>query len=309
MPDQADTLRDLAASTALPGTATQRPEPHAQALLLTSGKGGVGTSNLSLNLAVALGALGRRVVLIDADAGLANLDLLCGLALDRDLGDALRDGRPLAEAIVDGPESVRFLPGVHAARAEDGAVEEARRRLAAELPEIAAETDADFVLIDAGSGLGPCGSALVDAVDAVIVVASPEPTALADAQAVVARLRRRPGGGPAIRSVVGQARSSAEAIDALDRLASACRSFLGAAVRPVGPGFVRFDPKVPTAVRRRRPVLLDAPGCEASRCFRRIARALIAEADAAHGPRPAAAGLRGLLGALAPRRTSDMAVR
>jgi flagellar biosynthesis protein FlhG len=297
MPDQADLLRKrikLEPSPTSNSKANSSPEPapsRARSLLITSGKGGVGTSNLTLNLAVALGMMGRRVVLIDADAGLANLDLLCGLALDRDLGDALCDDRPLAETIVDGPESIRFLSGVHAARADDGAVDSARDRLAAELPDIARQTEAEFILIDGGSGLAPSGSILADAVDSVVVVASPEPTALADAQAVVARLRRRPGGGPPIRSVIGQARSSAEAIEALDRLASACRSFLGAAVRPVGPGFVRFDPKVATAVRRRRPFLLDAPGCEASRCVKRLARALAAEADAASGLAPRRPGL------------------
>ncbi|RUL82939.1 P-loop NTPase [Tautonia sociabilis] len=300
MPDQANELRQLMRVDArVPKAPASNPSPsrRARSLLITSGKGGVGTSNLSLNLAVALGAMGRRVVLIDADAGLANLDLLCGLALDRDLGDALLAGKPLAETIVDGPESIRFLSGVHAARAGDGEVEAARDRLAAELPDIARQTEADFILIDGGSGLAPSGSSLADAVDAVVVVASPEPTALADAQAVVARLRRRPGGGPPIRSVIGQARSSAEAIEALDRLSSACRSFLGAAVRPIGPGFIRFDPKVPLAVRRRRPFLLDAPGCEASRCVKRLARALTAEADTAAGTAPRKGGwLEALVG-------------
>ena len=291
MNDQAEGLRELlqgraAAAPAPKAKPTTTPKNRARTLLLTSGKGGVGTSNLSLNLAVALGAMGRRVVLVDADAGLANLDLLCGLSIDRDLGDALTEGRPLAEAIIDGPESIRFVSGVHAARSGDEAVDSARARLAAELPEIAAETEADFVLVDGGSGLGPCGSPLVEAVDEVVVVATPEPTALADAQAVVARLRRRASRGPAVRAVIGQARSSAEAIEALDRLSSACRAFLGTAVRPIGPGFVRFDPKVPAAVRLRRPFLLESPSCEASRCVRRLARALAVEGEPGGDARP-----------------------
>lgn len=306
MPDQADLLRKRIKTEPAPAPSSTRPGPApARSLLITSGKGGVGTSNLALNLAVALGMMGRRVVLIDADAGLANLDLLCGLSLDRDLGDALAEDRPLAETIVDGPESIRFLSGVHAARAADGAVDSARDRLAAELPDIARQTEAEFVLIDGGSGLAPSGSTLASAVDSVVVVASPEPTALADAQAVVARLRKRPG-CPPIRSVIGQARSSAEAIEALDRLSSACRSFLGAAVRPVGPGFVRFDPKVATAVRRRRPFLIDAPGCEASRCIRRLARAVAAEADEASGSAPRRPGL---LAALIGRGSPEMVSR
>ena len=95
MPDQADRPRQLAAASS--------PLQPPRSLVFTSGKGGVGTSNLALNLAIALGERGQRVVLVDADLGLANIDLLCGLAPACDLGDVLGGGRPLADAIVDGP--------------------------------------------------------------------------------------------------------------------------------------------------------------------------------------------------------------
>src|SRR4029079_7148240 len=88
----------------------------ARSLVLTSGKGGVGTSNLALNLAIALGELGRRVLLVDADLGLANIDLLCGLAPACDLGDVLAGDRPLADAIVPGPAGIRAVPGAHGMR-------------------------------------------------------------------------------------------------------------------------------------------------------------------------------------------------
>src|SRR5918912_1394494 len=111
MPDQADALRQLIQARAGPTAVADPP-------------GGVGTSNLALNLAIALGEYGQRVVLVDADLGLANIDLLCGLTPRHDLGDVLAGGRPLAEAIVAGPGDIRILPGAHGMRTRVAALGE-----------------------------------------------------------------------------------------------------------------------------------------------------------------------------------------
>src|SRR4051794_28474600 len=121
MSDQADGLRQLvrarSGGTALAGPPPSRKAgPTTRSLVLTSGKGGVGTSNLALNLAIALGERGSRVLLVDADLGLANIDLLCGMSPGCDLGDVLSGGRPLLEAVVEGPAGIRIIPGVHASR-------------------------------------------------------------------------------------------------------------------------------------------------------------------------------------------------
>jgi len=129
MSDQADGLRQLVQARTASGSGgtavadppaaarvTGTPPTRTRSLVLTSGKGGVGTSNLALNLAVALGELGERVVLVDADLGLANIDLLCGLAPASDLGDVLVGDQPLAEAIVQGPAGIRIVPGAHGMR-------------------------------------------------------------------------------------------------------------------------------------------------------------------------------------------------
>src|SRR5947207_8489775 len=121
MSDQADGLRQLVQARSGPAALAEAPDPApprgsppgTRSLLLTSGKGGVGTSNLALNLAIALGECGRRVVLVDADLGLANIDLLCGLAPATDLGDVLAGDCPLTDAVIHGPAGVRVLPGAH----------------------------------------------------------------------------------------------------------------------------------------------------------------------------------------------------
>jgi flagellar biosynthesis protein FlhG len=290
MSDQADRLRELVvASRGARGdagpaaTATAVDDPPAPAppvcrsacsLLFTSGKGGVGTSNLVLNLAIALGDLGRRVLVIDADLGLANLDLLCGLAPRYDLGDVLAGRCTLAEAVMTGPGGIRIVPGAHAIRTGAEILEDGPARLVEELGEL--ESESDFVLVDAGSGLGPGATTLAAAADSAVIVTTPEPTSLADAHAAIGRFRRLTA-PPRLRVVINQARTSAEASEVLDRLVASSRQFLGVVVSPLGPGAVRSDPHVGLAVRARRPFVVAYPGATASRGVRRLARALVRE--------------------------------
>jgi flagellar biosynthesis protein FlhG len=273
MSDQADGLRQLARER--PGTIAAPTTPRARSLVFTSGKGGVGTSNLALNLAIALGEAGQRVILVDADLGLANLDLLCGLAPSCDLGDVLAGERPLADAVVAGPAGIRAVPGAHGMRRPADWLDDGPIRLLAELTEL--ERDADVLIVDAGSGLGPGIAALGGAADEVVVVSTPEPTSLADAHAALARFRGAGGTGrrPSLRIVVNMARSRTEAAATLDRLCADSRAFSGLPLRPLG--YIRHDPRVGRAVRQRRPFALEYPSGPAARCVRRMARALIAE--------------------------------
>ena len=272
MSDQADMLRQLVRSregpNALPDS---NPSPTARSLVFTSGKGGVGTSNLALNLAIALGEQGQRVVLVDADLGLANLDLLCGLSPGCDLGDVLTCGRPLVDAIVPGPADIRILAGAHGSRTMADVLGEAPKRLARELAELEAGTD--FLLVDAGSGLGPAIATIASAADGVVLVTTPEPTSVADAHATLRRLGRT--GPTSLRVVASQAQSDSEAADCLARIAASSRQFLGMVIAPLG--YVRSDPNVPKAVRARKPYVTAYPTSLAARNVRKIAETLIDE--------------------------------
>lgn len=288
MSDQADGLRELvrarSGTTALAEApvAPRRVDtlPKARSLLFTSGKGGVGTSNLALNLAIALSELGQRAVLVDADLGLANIDLLCGLAPASDLGDVLAGLCPLADAIVEGPGGVRIVPGAHGMRTLVESLVDGPARLAEELAELEAESD--FVLVDAGTGLGAGIATLAAAADEVVIITTPEPTSVADAHAAIHRFRRLPG-PPRLRAIVNQASSASEASDVLARLSASSRQFLGTVV--TGLGHVRSDPHVPLAVRARRPFVVAYPSSPASRGVRRLAQAM-AEERQPRGRRP-----------------------
>ena len=137
-------------------------------------------------------------------------------------------------------------------------LEEGPARLVAELGEL--ESESDFVLVDAGSGLGPGVAMLAAAADQVVIVSTPEPTSIADAHAAIGRFRRL-AVPPRLRVLVNQATLGAEAAEVLDRLVASSRQFLGAVVSPLGPGSVRADPHVPLAVRGRRPFLTAFPDC------------------------------------------------
>lgn len=292
MSDQADSLRELvrarAATLAPPAPRAVEPSAKAHSLLFTSGKGGVGTSNLALNVAIALGDLDQRTVIVDADIGLANIDLLCGIASAYDLGDVLSGACSLADAIVEGPGGVRIVPGAHGMRTLVEALGDGPARLAEELAEL--EADVDFVVVDGGSGLGPGIATLAAAADEVVVVTTPEPTSVADAHAAIHRFRRLPG-PPRLRAIVNQASSSSEASDVLQRLTASSRQFLGTVV--TGLGHVRADPHVPLAVRARRPFVVAHPMSPASRGVRRLAQGLVEERQ----PRSRRPGFFAALGA------------
>ncbi len=289
MSDQAERLRQLVVASRAnarrrPGGPTPSaaatlawdapPRRTTQSLLFTSGKGGVGTSNLVLNLAIALGEMGERVVVVDADLGLANLDLLCGITPKHDLGDVLAGRCRLFDAIVTGPGDIQIVPGAHAIRSGADDLGEGPARLVAELSEL--ESEADYVLVDAGSGLGAGVAQLAAVADQVVIVSTPEPTSIADAHAAINRLRRLVV-PPCLRLVINQAKSAAEAADVLDGLIASSRQFLGAVVSPLGTGSVRADPHVCAAVRKRSPFLRAYPTSIASRGVRRLARALVRE--------------------------------
>jgi flagellar biosynthesis protein FlhG len=314
MSDQADRLRELVgASRAAAVTALADDEPGVaiaagsaaprttRSLLFTSGKGGVGTSNLVLNLAIALGEMGERVVVVDADLGLANLDLLCGITPRFDLGDVLAGRCELAEAVVTGPGEIQIVPGAHAIRTGSEDLLEGPARLVAELGEL--ESGSDFVLVDAGSGLGPGVAMLAGAADQVVIVSTPEPTSIADAHAAISRFRRL-AVPPRLRVLVNQANSASEAAEVLDRLVNSSRQFQGAVVSPLGPGSIRSDPHIPLAVRGRRPFLTAFPNAVASRGVRRLARGLVRERQPPLRKRPT-----GFFAALAARVALSLVAR
>lgn len=245
-----------------------------RSVAVTGSKGGVGKSNLTLNLAVSLGRSGRRVLLVDGDLGLANLDVLLGLVPEHTVEHLILGEAALDDLLVDGPAGVRVLPaasGVPDLARLDGA---SRRCVLGSLTALAAQVD--LVLVDTGAGLGETTLALQLAADRVVVVTTPEPTSLVDAYASL-KVLWTSDPDKRIDIVVNGARDDEEAGQAYDQISRASRHFLGRDPGWLGP--VYRDKAVEEAVRRQRAVVDAYPGCPAARCYERIAMRLVTDGE------------------------------
>ncbi|HUB24575.1 MAG TPA: MinD/ParA family protein [Tepidisphaeraceae bacterium] len=268
--DQASKLRDLVASSQSPSAvnAASKP-PRARVIAVTSGKGGVGKSNVSVNLAVQFASRGREVVLLDADLGLANADVLCNVDLPCNLAHVIARRKTLMEVMVRGPGGFGLIGGASGLARMADLTDYDRQRLVDALASL--EDQTDLILIDTGAGISPNVLSFTRAADHVLVVTTPEPTAITDAYAVI-KVIARERGGKTISLLVNQARTEAEAKVVYDRIAAVARQFLQ--VQVLDAGHIPADAQVPAAVRKRVPFLLAAPECPASRSIGAIASRL-----------------------------------
>ncbi len=258
MMDQAAQLRTLA-----------RQRSRASVIAVTSGKGGVGKSNVAVNLAVCFASAGKRVVLLDADLGLANADVLCNIELPCNLSHVIARKRELREVMVRAPGGFQLIGGASGLAKMADLSEADRARLIQSLT--ALEQQADVILIDTGAGISPNVLSFTRVADHVLVVTTPEPTAITDAYAVV-KVMTREGGDRRISLLVNQVRSQAEARAVHDRIARVAKQFLGVSV--LDAGHVPSDEQVPLAVCRRTPFVLVAPRCPASQSIAQLAMRL-----------------------------------
>jgi len=255
--DQAQALRKLMMETA---------PRRAQTVAIASGKGGVGKSNIAVNLSIRLAMMGRRVVLFDADLGTANADVLCDLRPAHTLAHVVAGRKSMKEVLVDAPGGFRLLAGASGLAKIASLSEFERARMLQQIDGI--EDEADIILIDTGAGVSPNVLSFAKHADQLLVITTPEPTSVTDAYAVIKTVvRERPDAD--IRVLVNMVRDDSEALEVFQRIDAVCRKFLDLSLYYAG--FVVHDPRVAQAVRRRTPFVLDAPNCEASKCVGKLA--------------------------------------
>jgi flagellar biosynthesis protein FlhG len=236
---------------------------------VSSGKGGVGKTNLTANLAVALGREGLRVCLLDADLGLANVDVVFGLSPRLSLLDVLHGAHSLADVVVDGPAGIRIIPAASGVEALTALSPAERLRL---LDEVDGLSDAvDVLLVDTAAGISQNVLYFTAAATDALIVITPEPTALTDAYALMKVLAARHGRREFLVAV-NMATGASDAEAAFKRLARVAERFLG--VRVEYQGYVPYDDAVPRAVRTQVPVVVGAPHTPASLAFADLARRL-----------------------------------
>lgn len=237
-------------------------------IAIVSGKGGVGKTNIALNTALALGGLGHRVLLLDADLGLANVDVLLGITPEHTIHDLSR-GLPAEEVLVALDEQVDLLPSASGVADLDDMDEDAQTNLMERLQQLFASYD--FLLLDLGAGISPTVINLAAMPQERAVVITPEPTSLTDGYALIKVLLTQRG----IKNfhvIVNMAESPEEGQMAFERLQLACRRFLDLGIRLMG--IIPRDPKIADAVREQTPFLRLAPDCPAARATRTMAEDL-----------------------------------
>jgi len=268
MLDQAATLRNIAYFSR--GTSESLPSGNQPvAIAITSGKGGVGKTNVVANLAVALSNLRKRVTILDADFGLANVDVLLGLAPKHNLRDFIFGDLELENIVVDGPEGVRIIPASCGTEKMAELTPEQQIRLIHAVSALGAETD--YLLIDTAAGISSNVINFLLAAGMVIVVTTPEPTAIVDAYLVIKILSRREP-NKHVSVLVNSVSGSDEAKSVFRQIDTAARRFLDKPLDLLG--FIERDANVLEAVRQQGPFVSLYPRTGATSCIKGIARKL-----------------------------------
>ncbi len=256
---------------------------------VTSGKGGVGKSNVVVNLAIALAELGKQVTVLDGDLSLANIDVLLGLMPRFHVGHSIWGYRALPEISIEGPAGIRILPASSGLSALSELTQEQRFKLMADLADLLREDD--YLIVDTAAGISGNVTSFLHIADMVIVVCVEEPTSLVDAYAVIKVLISEDRNKD-IGVLVNLVESSAEAERIFNNLNLVVERFLHRPLRFLGS--IYRDKKLCLAVEQQRAILEEFPSSPASRCFReiaaRIARGGCAQPEAGR----AAQVLRGL---------------
>jgi flagellar biosynthesis protein FlhG len=246
-----------------PGTAKQR------IIAVVSGKGGVGKTNLTVNLGIALTRFGHRVMLVDADFGMANLDLLLGLTPRYNLTHVFAGKKEIDDVVVTGPSGIRILPGGSGGsggRSAAAVTHNARVRL---FDHIRQSPDmADLVFVDTGAEITDNALDLLGLVDEFLLVTTPEPTSIMDAYGIIKRLAQERESA-LVRLLVNMAEDQYDAQHVMNTMSLISKQFFNVAIEELG--WVYHDMNVSRAVRQQQPFLLLFPTSRAARSLNRIA--------------------------------------
>ena len=266
--------RDMPVRTRRPVLVSEDPDrggrSSTQVIAVSSGKGGVGKSNVVANLAVALTKLGKRVLILDADLGLGNLDILLGLVPRYTIEDVLMGTHTLDEIVLKGPAGVQVLPASSGVPRLTALNEAQQLMIQDQLAQLASEID--VLLIDTGAGISTNVTFFASAADETMIIVSPEPTSLTDAYALIKVLARQYR-ERRFKVLVNQAKSPREAAEVFGKLDVAVDHFLHVAVELVGA--IPYDDYVHLAVVQQKALSELFPDAPASQAFMRLAQQVL----------------------------------
>ncbi len=237
-----------------------------QVLAITGGKGGVGKTNISVNTAISLARQGRRVAVLDADFGLANVDVLLGLQAKRSIEQVLDGECTLEEIVLNGPAGIKIIPASSGARRltqlstlEQAGLIRAFTALASQL---------DVLIVDTAAGISDSVLHFVSASREIVVIICNEPASLTDAYAMI-KVLNRDFGRQRFRVLSSMVADEDEGRSAFAKLQQVCQQFLEVGLFYAG--HIPFDKSLQEAVKKQKPVVEYSPSCAASRAFARFA--------------------------------------
>ncbi len=266
--DQAEQLRNVIRAKNV------RPVSKARVITITSGKGGVGKSNIAVNLAVQLRKIGKKVIIFDADMGLANVEVMFGSIPKYNLSDMIYHGKKIREIITEGPMEIGFISGGNGIIGMNNLSRHQLARLVDNLVELDELTD--FILIDTGAGIASNVMEFVLASPEVLLVLTPEPSSLTDSYSLIKALYGTPGfvrHGTNIEVVVNRTMTAEDGRIVYGKLSSVISKFLQGDVRFFGT--IPQDVQLERSVRAQKIVSLSVPNARSSRAFEQLAQSLI----------------------------------
>ena len=266
--DQAESLRNIVRQK------IQHIETNARVITITSGKGGVGKSNVAVNLAVQLQKLGKRVIIFDADFGLANVEVMFGTVPKYNLSDLIYHKKRIREIITKGPMDIGFISGGSGIASLSSITKDQIAYLIYNLKEL--DDITDFIIIDTGAGIADSVLEFVITSPEILLVVTPDPSSMTDAYSLLKALHKNPNfrkEDTVIRLVANKVFSVDDGHAVYHRLGNIVSKFLNGELHFLG--MVPNDLAVDKAIRQQMPVSLVSPQAKASKAYMQIAEKLV----------------------------------
>lgn len=241
------------------------PRP-VKVIAVTGGKGGVGKTNVSVNMSLALGEMGQRVVLMDADLGLANVDVLLGVKAEKNISDVLSGDCSLKDLLINVDDNVRIVPAASGTQEMTSLSVHEHSELIHAFSEIG--DDLDVLVIDTAAGISDAVVSFVKAAQDVIVVVCDEPTSITDAYALM-KLLNRDYNMTRFRVLANMVRSEQEGRNMFNKLLTVTDRFLDVTLQYLGS--IPYDESVRKGVRKQRAVLKAFPSSKAALAYKQLA--------------------------------------
>ncbi len=248
----------------------RRSKRVARVLAVTSGKGGVGKTTVTVNLAVVFAQMGKRVAILDADLGLANVHILLGVKPRFNMRHVIEDNFKLEDIIIEGPLGIKVISGGQGVREMANLTSEQRRVVMRQLDRL--EREVDILLVDTGAGISENVLRFASFADEVVVVTTPNIAAAADAYSIIKILLEMEPNSK-IGLIANQVESMYHSKNVFNRINAAAQKYLKTSLGDLG--YLIADPKIPAANQVRKPFVMESPDSEAARGFTAIAETIL----------------------------------